>query len=234
MTPSLNFAKETFDIFNASVFNSSLPVPKFRLSDARTFRGKLSYTRKTSLLRGKINSDFIIRLSVRFDLPKEEWEDVMIHEMIHLHIAAKGIRDSSSHGPVFRKFMSDINRNFNRNITISSRSSEEQTNMDSRVRAHYICLVRFNDGRLGVAPVAKTKLFELWNNFSSWKEVANVSWIGSIDPWFNKFPRVLKTKAYFSSDDEVKAHLNGAMMLLLSGESIRAVRTPGSPDELLP
>ena len=77
-------------------------------------------------------------------------EDVVIHEMIHLYIAFNGIKDSSSHGSVFRKMMNDINLKHGRNITVSTRTTKEQQDSDKRVRGHFLCIVKFSDGRLAV------------------------------------------------------------------------------------
>lgn len=233
MKPSRTFAKEAFGRFNALIFGSDLPVPTFRLTHARTFRGKLCYTHTTRFGK-RICSDFEMRLSLDFDLAAEEWEDVVIHEMIHLHIAYKGIRDSSSHGPVFRKMMAEINRNHGRRIVVSTRSTPQQLDEDKRVRGHYICLTKFSDGRLGVAPVAKSRIFDLWDAFRKWPEIVNVSWIGTVDPWFNRFPRVMKTKAYITTAEELLPHLRGALRLQRDGSEIRAVNPHCPPDGLLP
>ena len=233
MTPTLSFVSETFEIYNKAIFNGELPLPRFCMTHARTFRGKLCYRHTLSWGRRKC-TDFEMRISLDFDLPQPEWEDVVIHEMIHLHIAAKGIKDSSSHGPVFRSLMGEINRRHGRHITISARRTEEELDRDKRVRGHYLCLVRFSDGRLGVAPVAKSRIFDLWNAFSGWSEIRNVSWIGTVDPWFNRFPRVMKTKVYITTDAEVAPHLKGALRLERNGDSIRAVNPHCTPDALLP
>ncbi len=104
MTPDLTFVTETFRKFNLLIFSTGLPLPKICLTHARTFRGKLVYRRRISPL-GSTTSDFELRISADYDAPEEDWEDVVIHEMIHLYIAFNGIKDSSSHGPVFRKMM---------------------------------------------------------------------------------------------------------------------------------
>ena len=77
-----------------------------------------------------------MRISLDFDLPQEEWEDVVIHEMIHLHIAHHDIKDSSSHGPKFRAMMADINRRHGRRICVTARSTKEELDKDKRVRGH--------------------------------------------------------------------------------------------------
>ncbi len=237
MIPDLVFVNEAFKRFNREIFEETLPVPRFRMTHARTFRGKLCYRVVNSRGRRRAE-DFEMRISLDFDLPQEEWEDVVIHEMIHLHIAHHDIKDSSSHGPKFRAMMADINRRHGRRICVTARSTKEELDKDKRVRGHYLCIVRFNDGRIGVAPVAKSRIFELWDSFSAWPEVSGVSWIGTVDTWFNRFPRVMKTKVYITSRDELLQHLKGAMRLerTIGGaaDSIKAVSVRCNPEELLP
>lgn len=242
MVPNLNFVSEAFGRFNQSIFGGGLPVPRFRLTHARTFRGKLAYKVSSAWGRRRC-SDFEMRISLDFDLPMDVWEDVVIHEMIHLHIAANNINDSSSHGPVFRRLMTDINRTHGRKITVTARSTKEQLDQDKRVRGHYLCIVRFSDGRLGVAPVAKSRIFELWETFRVWQEVVNVSWIGTVDPWFNRFPRVMTTKVYITTREALLPHLKGALRLErgsagrsggASTDAIRAVNPNCPPEQLIP
>lgn len=233
MIPTIQFVKDSFRRFNHDIFDGSLPEPKFVMTRARTFRGKMVYYRK-SVFGKRICSDFEMRISVTFDLPVAEWEDVVIHEMIHYHIAYRNIHDSSAHGPTFRKLMCLINSRYGRNITVSAHSTDEQRNADRQMRAHYLCLAKMSDGRLGVAPVAKTRIFELWDVLPSIPGVMAVSWVGAIDPWFNRFPRVMTPKLYISSAEEVMPHLKGALRLEKTGDKIRPDGKRFLPEELMP
>ena len=232
MIPDLQFVKESFARFNRLIFSDALPEPDFSLTRARTFRGKMVCSWKT--LFGRRHSfGFEIRISVSFDLPRDEWEDVVIHEMIHYHIACNRISDTSAHGPVFRRMMREINTRHGRHITVSARSTDEQR-ADGPVRAHYLCLAKLSDGRLGVAPVAKTRIFELWDVMRDLPGVAAVSWVGAVDPWFNRFPRVMTPKLYVVSKEDLLLHLKGGLRLEREGQVIRPVRKRCFPDELLP
>ncbi|MDE6770803.1 MAG: sprT domain-containing protein, partial [Muribaculaceae bacterium] len=72
MVPNLNFVSEAFGRFNQSIFGGGLPTPRFRLTHARTFRGKLAY--KVSTVWGRRRcSDFEMRISLDFDLPTDVW-----------------------------------------------------------------------------------------------------------------------------------------------------------------
>lgn len=234
MIPNLTFILTTFNRCNTLIFDGKLPTPRFRMTHARTFHGKLAYKWRRKFLK-KECYDFEMRISLDFDLPEKEWEDVVIHEMIHLHIAANGIEDTSSHGPTFRKKMMEINRLHNRHITISAKSSPEQKQPgDNRIRGHYLCLAKFSDGRLGVAPAAKSRIFELWDLARFFPNVVRHRWIGTTDPWFNRFPRVMKPKLYLTTTEELLPHLRGALLLQKEGNAIRAISQRCSPDELLP
>ena len=233
MIPDLTFVANSFDTFNTLIFGGKLPAPRFTLTKARTFHGKLVYRWKYGYLK-KVYYDFEMRISVGFDFPAEEWEDVVIHEMIHLYIAHNGIKDTSSHGPVFRNKMAEINRDFNRHITVSGKSTPEQKDADKRIRGHYLCIAKFSDGRLGVAPAAKTRIFELWDIARYFPQAVSHRWIGSTDPWFNRFPRVMKPKLYLTTEAELLPHLKGAVLLVKEGNIIKVVSQRCSPDELLP
>lgn len=233
MIPDLTFIANSFNTYNTLIFGGKLPTPRFTLTKARTFQGKLVYKWKHAYLR-KACCDFEMRISIGFDMPEKEWEDVVIHEMIHLYIAHNGIKDTSSHGPAFRKKMAEINRGFNRRITVSAKTRPEQTDADKRIRGHYLCIAKFSDGRLGVAPAAKTRIFELWDITRFFPNVVSHRWIGSTDPWFNRFPRVMTPKLYITTEADVLPHLKGALVLVNEGGVIRAVSQRCSPDELLP
>ncbi|MBD5310277.1 MAG: SprT family zinc-dependent metalloprotease [Bacteroides sp.] len=233
MKPDINFVTETFRRFNELIFNNQLPVPEFVLTKARTFRGKLVYQR-TRTWTGYRNHSFQLRISVSFDSKECEWEDVVIHEMIHLEIASKGIDDQTAHGPQFRRRMGEINSQYGRAITISSRTTPEEQEADTRIRAHYICIAKLSDGRLGVAPVAKSRIFQLWDVLGKYHGASATVWVGSTDPWFNRFPRVLKPKFYIVDRKELMMHIFNALQLEIRGKFLRAVTPHCSPDELLP
>jgi len=125
MTPSRENIEEWFAQFNAEMFDGALPVVPIKLSKARTFLGKLQYKYVRGLFGRVLGySDFVIRISLYYDLSETEFQDTLIHEMVHLHILTNRIKDTSTHGKVFRSMMKDINSRFGRHITISYRNAK--------------------------------------------------------------------------------------------------------------
>ena len=127
MIPSIYYIQSCFDEYNALFFDNSLPPIPIKLSSARTFLGKVTFTRRRSWLFGPLrNENFVLRINTRLDLPEELIQDTVIHEMIHYYIAFNQWKDTSIHGQLFRREMARINAEGNRHISISYRLSKEQ------------------------------------------------------------------------------------------------------------
>lgn len=122
MVPTIPYIQSRFDEFNARFFAGALPPVPIKLSNARTFLGKLTFTKRRKWLFGEWTySNFVLRINTRFDLPEQLIEDTILHEMIHYYIAVNQLRDTSTHGRLFRQEMKRINAEGNRQITISYR-----------------------------------------------------------------------------------------------------------------
>jgi len=224
MTPTVEYVQSKIGEFNALIFSSSLPPIPVKLSKARSFLGKMQYKKKKNIL-GRVsgNTDFLMRISTMFDLSESEQDDVIIHEMIHYYIAYKGIRDNSTHGKVFRRYMDEINRKYGRHISVRHKSAPGKVTPRSEViRPHYICLTRLLDDSIGVTVCAQTKIFELYRSIPKMCRIKQMSWYGSMDPFFNRYPRSKTPKVYKISQQEVEEHLSGAQKMICDGRSLRA------------
>lgn len=111
------FVADRFRHFNSIIFRGELPEVPMKITSARSYAGKLCARRSRFGLRATCELLF----SDAIDCPERMLEDIMIHEMIHLAIHIRGIRDSTPHGKVFRSLMNDINSRFGRAISISVR-----------------------------------------------------------------------------------------------------------------
>ncbi len=184
------------------------------MSRARTFLGQLGYKRKRKLFRGWENYDFVLRISVRMDLPETEVEDTLLHEMIHLYIASQQLKDTSTHGRLFRKMMNSINQQHHRHITISHRKTKEEQEQDTQKRLHLICISTFNTGERGITIAAKSRLFQLWDIMPKLPNVTKTEWMVSYEPFFNRFPRALTPKIYRVKAEELDLHIKNASPLI--------------------
>lgn len=214
MTPTVPYLEERFDTFNRMCFDGVLPRIPIKLSNARSFVGRLQY-RTVRNWRGRPvrNEDFILRISVRFDLPEAEVEDTLIHEMIHYCIAWKGLRDTSVHGRLFRSMMQEINARYGRHLTISHKTAPGEPDRDMRIRDHFLCVSGLADGRTAVTVCARTRIPAIRRAFRMSPDIRTMRWYHSRDPWFNRFPRCRTPKVFPVDPAELQTHLSDAEML---------------------
>lgn len=131
MIATIPYIEEKFDAFNKLIFGGELPRIPIVLGSATRVVGAFSYKARRNFWGKKEYFDLKLRFSKKFDLPENELEDVIIHEMIHYYIHFKNLKDKSAHGPLFKNLMNQINKTFGRKISIRYRGS-------SALRIHYI------------------------------------------------------------------------------------------------
>lgn len=209
MTATLPFIQEIFDRFNALCFEGCLPPIPIVLTRAGSFLGKVEFKAKRGLF-GLMTSkqDFRMKISTGFDLPVEELEDVVLHEMIHYYILLNNIRDTSAHGRTFRSIMARINADYGRHITIRHKADDVQRIVKpGRPVKYNVCVTTFRDGRQFVTVAANTRISALNNFYSRCRDIADVRWYETSDPFFSRFPRARTPKVYGITPEDLERHL---------------------------
>lgn len=222
MKISVEYVERKVAEYNSLMFGGHLPPLPIRLSSARTFMGRLYYIKQRKLTGGWAYSDYKLIISTRFDLPEEIVEDTIIHELIHYHIMYNGLRDTSSHGPVFRDIMARINEKFHRHVTISVRLSEEVRQTDTRLRIHLVCISQMRNGGVGITVAARTRLLDLWDLLPQRLDVTRCTWYISNNAFFNRFPRSITPQIYRITQEEVTMNLADARPLVRHGNTVKA------------
>ncbi len=224
MIPTIPYIERKFEEFNKQMFAGELPPIPIVLSDAKTFLGKCVYKKRLGKDGKAEYYDFKLRINARIDLPENEVEDTLIHEMIHYFIGYKRLEDASSHGPLFMHIMNTINEKYGRNITVTFKGTSEQQEqlVDKKQRYHVVALVKFHDGKTGikVLPRVVQSILRYYNTISSAREIESVKLFMSNDIFFNRFPNSAAFKVHFVNEEEVLGHLAGAEVLLCDGKKI--------------
>lgn len=203
MIPTIPYIQSRFDEFNARYFNGSLPPVPIKLSHAKGFLGKLTFTRrKQGLFRGYRNEDFVLRINARIDLPEELVEDTILHEMIHYYIAVNNLKDSSTHGALFRREMARINAEGGRHITVSHRLTETERAQAVVHKKRMVAVVHFKDGKTGVKVVPNRREHVLYWQRMALRRFAidKIEWHLTDDDYFAKFPSSVAMKIYLIED----------------------------------
>ena len=184
-----------FDAFNALCFANQLPRPALKCSRSRTRLGSMSYKRGR-LLGLSAPSGFVIRLSTYYCLTEEEYQDVLLHEMVHYRIAFERLRDSSPHGPLFRRMMEDINRRFGRHLTVSApRKSLLPAEEAPHGRVYLLLFLVRKDGKHFLAVVNPRSASRLERLLKKAVGIVDHAWRQSDDGRFAAWPAVRSLRA---------------------------------------
>ena len=221
MTVTLAYLKERFAMFNVECFGGVLPVPVLKVGRARTMLGSLKFRKRRSLLGRVRCSDFTLTVSSFYDLPQDELDDTILHEMIHLFIASRNMRDDAPHGRLFRLKMDELNSRFGRHITVSHRGRLEKA-AHGRSQ-NIIAVVQMQDGGVGVMRPSRTRIFETSRTLHLYYKVKSVRWYFSTAPYFDTLPRSLKPKAYKVDAEKLMAALADAIPVKVENDKIARI-----------
>ena len=219
MQLTIQYVERKFEEFNRLIFGGRLPGLKVRLSDAATFLGMC--VAKVRLLPDgrKQHYDFELRISRRLDLAEREFEDVIIHEMIHYFIMHNELADTSPHGEIFKGMMKAINRSHGRHITVSRRMSAEERVKSAEAKKvwHVIARITMSDGRSGVKVLPRVipKILDYYNVIGNSPEVASVELFLSDNPFFNRYPVSAAYKIHAVEEKDMMENLARAARLLV-------------------
>lgn len=222
MTPTIEYIQTRFDEYNSLYFSGLLPPVPIRLSHAKGFLGKVTFTRrKQGLFRGYRNENFVLRINVRIDLPEEVIEDTILHEMIHYYIAVNQLHDTSSHGRLFRQEMERINREGGRHITVSHRLSEAEQMQAVVKKKRIVAVVSFTDGRTGIKIVPnQPPLIRLWHRRAMRHfPIQRIDWYTSDNTFFARYPSSVALRIYMVEASTLP--LDDAQALSLCSDNVK-------------
>ena len=205
MRPTVEYLQKQFTFLNNQCFEGKLKPVNIVLSNASTFLGRLCFVRKR--VWGKVRlSDFLIRISVRYDMEESVIIDTLLHEMIHYYIASSNIKDTSSHGEVFQKIMNALNARFGYHLSITHKvvdgtamaeqKAKEREMKRTAYKRHFIGVAQLHDGNTYVLQAASTRVRMLDRLLRQYYPIKSLQWYGSFSPFWNKYPNCITPKLY--------------------------------------
>lgn len=191
-----------FGAFNQQYFDGGLPTPRFHIGHSRTQLGTLSYKRKMTL-RGARLFDFALGMSNYYDQSERQFQSVLLHEMIHLSIAAAGLKDTSPHGVVFRGLMSRLNREgWDIHVMTPTQGLKKAYTGAAQVIEQYLVLaIEMADGRHYFSSVNPRYARTLNEQLRHATDVSHAAWYTTSDAWFASMPKVRSLRGRRVSDD---------------------------------
>lgn len=150
MIATLDFLVKRFETFNHAYFDGALPPVPIKLGRAVRSLGSCTYKKRRKLFGKREYYDFCLHISTRYDLPEEELEDILLHEMIHYEILVNQRQDTSAHGRLFRARMKQFNDQYGRHISVSHHHALPPVAAPKDMKPQLVALVHMKDGRIGV------------------------------------------------------------------------------------
>lgn len=219
MIPTIPYIEAKFDEFNKLIFGSELPRIPIVLGSATRVVGAFSCKVRRNFWGKKEYFDLKLRFSKKFDLPENELEDVIIHEMIHYYIHFKNLKDKSAHGPLFKNLMNQINKTFGRKISIRHKGAVKtnQQITDAKPRYRVVAVVTMKDGKTGikVLPRIKEKVRHYYNAVSTSPTVSQVELYITLNPFFGQYPCSSVLRIHYVDYSTLQTQLQGANQLSL-------------------
>lgn len=229
MRPTLPYIQKKYEEFNRLVFCGRLPKIAMAISDARSYRG-ICESRIRRHPDGRTEHyDFKIKISDAFDLPENEIEDVIIHEMIHFFIAYHGLVDSSPHGYLFKSMMASINTAHRRNICIShhtvpgeAASGQVEETVVRKGKWHVVAVLSFRDGRKGfkVLPRVMQRIIQFYSHAVKVGEISRVELYLTNETLFDIYPVSVALKYHTIPQENLTKALKGAEILKIENNKV--------------
>ena len=179
-----------FDRFNHDYFASRLPRPHLSVGRSRTRLGSMSFRRRFRLLK-VCRTDFSIRLSNYYDMSERQFQNVLLHEMIHYSIAYDGLHDTSPHGHLFRARMEAFNKEYGWEITVTTSVRGLHAADAQRPKHPYLVLaLTMKTGEQMLTVVHPCYALQIEHILLTVSSVECHGWYTSCDDYFFAFPRV--------------------------------------------
>lgn len=196
MTLTISYISEKFEKYNNLYFNGSLKTPKFKISNSKRALGTLSISRRLNFYGG-YTKEHTISISKYYDRTEKQYDNTLIHEMIHLYISQNDIIDNGSHGRRFKAECARINKygwDLSRTTDISGwkLSEEAQKRLDNKLsNATYEIIVYQmydTDNTQFIFRVAKGKALNYYNHLKYKCKAVKVKYFKSNDNIFESLP----------------------------------------------
>ena len=200
MTLTISYISEKFEKYNNLYFNNSLKTPKFKISNSKRALGTLSISRRLNFYGG-YTKEHTISISKYYDRTEKQYDNTLIHEMIHLYISQNDIIDNGSHGRRFKAECARINKygwDLSRTTDISGwkLSEEAQKRLDNKLsNATYEIIVYQmydTDNTQFIFRVAKGKALNYYKHLKYKCKAVKVKYFKSNDNIFESLPACRK------------------------------------------
>ena len=206
--------EEWFRRFDQAYFGGKLPLPELGLTRAKTRLGQLSFKRASRWGKTKLY-DFKLSMSTYYDMTDKQAKSVLLHEMIHYIIGYTGLKDTSSHGIVFRGMMDNLNRKYGWEIRVMTSTkgwkvseAVEEKKKAKGPQTYLILAIEMTDGKHYLSRVSPRFARSLEKQLLQVREVSAHHWYTTQEPYFEDYPQVRSLRGRRISKSDFEKLLN--------------------------
>lgn len=206
--------EEWFRRFDQAYFGGKLPVPELGLTRAKTRLGQLSFKRASRWGKTKLY-DFRLSMSTYYDMTDKQAKSVLLHEMIHYIIGYTGLKDTSSHGIVFRGMMDNLNRKYGWEIRVMTSTkgwkvseAVEEKKKAKGPQTYLILAIEMTDGKHYLSRVSPRFARSLEKQLLQVREVSAHHWYTTQESYFEDYPQVRSLRGRRISKSDFEKLLN--------------------------
>lgn len=214
MIVTIEWMEEWFRKFDDEYFGGKLPMPELGLTRAKTRLGQLSFKRASRWGRTKLY-DFKLSISTYYDMTDKQAKSVLLHEMIHYIIGYTGLKDTSSHGIVFRGMMDSLNRKYGWDIRVMTSTkgwkvSErvKEKNKAKGPQTYLMLAITMKDGKHFLSRVNPGFARRIELGIKCAREISSYRWYTTQESYFDDFPQVRSLRGRRISKADFEKLLN--------------------------
>ncbi len=190
MELTVSLLRAWFHDFNIRYFQEKLPEPRLLVSRSRTQLGQFSCRRlRKGLFRGYTTTGYTIKVSEYYDMEERDYQQTLLHEMIHYYIAFVGAKDTSPHGRLFRELAERLNNAGGWHITVSSRTDHLRARNQKSSAQYLLVLFKSSDNHYFLSVVNPDYRNYIARQAQSSPMIADCRFVVSHDERYATWPR---------------------------------------------
>lgn len=146
MKPTKTILTKKFEKFNEIFFDNSLPSIDIHVNNSKLHFGVFTETIVWSGRRIQSRHPLHITISKYYSMTEKMIDETLIHEMIHYYISYNNLRDTGTHGVIFKRMADKISNSSEYEITITG-DSRNLVPSSSKGKTYYIMMFTYKGKR---------------------------------------------------------------------------------------
>lgn len=234
MKADLLLISNIFVKYNNIIFKGELPLPRFALSKAKTFVGRMSWKRNPFTRK----YDYTLRVNSVIDFTENQIRDIVVHEMIHYFISYKKYEDTSAHGKVFKTMVEQINKEFGLNVQTSFHLDEDQQrqSVTTKKGKRFVFAIRIKDGTTGfkVVPAYEDDILKYNSFLKNADQIKSYALFHNYGTEFSSYRGSMSGRINVLDEDRLKEKLLGSLLFEVKGKELVFIKrvSENNPNEI--